>query len=424
MSITPHALLKQVLKERLALGGGQVPPVITERPPLKPNGQLSPTSLSSGLPWTLKLETPMINRPLGLDYLAETSFNVATLPGSIPPLPAVRKMTSNKWFMASIEQTLTATGYIIVITTDIACHLWMRWTTVQPREHLIQRTKRGLPLMLEKYYCFDVYADNEQEEVGDTLIHTFIKEPWPICETRYFYFQGEIAGVASKSTTAIFSKHRVAPAPAPIEAYFYPDAHPEVSSVDGIVYRQSLANNWSQLVTGIGTAAFDGAIHLTVHIYSRSIAGLWYRCVRTMIVFDTSSIPIGATIVSASLDLKTQSIFDNSGWFPALCLTPCNPASHTALVPADYQTITNTILSHIIPWAAFDLEATETFTLNADGLARIIPGGWTKLALRSHPYDVLNADPGWVSAKQSQLSFYAADTDITKRPRLKVTYLA
>lgn len=120
-------------------------------------------------------------------------------------------MAVDKWFMSSIEQILTATGYKIIIQTDVPSHLWMRWTLTPPKEHLTQRTKRGLPLMLEKYYCFDVYEDNEQEEDGDTLEHTFIKEPWPVCETRYFYFHGEIAGVASKSTTTIFKKHRKEP---------------------------------------------------------------------------------------------------------------------------------------------------------------------------------------------------------------------
>lgn len=38
MSITPPAPLKQVLKERLALGGGPVRPAITERPLLKKDG--------------------------------------------------------------------------------------------------------------------------------------------------------------------------------------------------------------------------------------------------------------------------------------------------------------------------------------------------------------------------------------------------
>jgi len=114
--------------------------------------------------------------------------------------------------MKSIEQTLTATGYKIVIQTDIDCHLWMRWTTIKPQEHFTPTIKRGMVFNLKKYFCFDAYTDNEQEEAGDTTEHTFIKEPWPSCQTRFFYFHGEISGVASKSTTPIFEKHRVAPA--------------------------------------------------------------------------------------------------------------------------------------------------------------------------------------------------------------------
>jgi len=87
----------------------------------------------------------------------------------------------------------------------------MRWTTIEPEEHLVPRILRGLPLKTDKRFCFVVYEDNEQEEEGDTYIHIFTKEPWPHCETRWFYFHGRIAGDSSPSTTAIFKKHRIAP---------------------------------------------------------------------------------------------------------------------------------------------------------------------------------------------------------------------
>lgn len=333
-------------------------------------------------------------------------------------------MPGSKWFMKSIEQTLTATGYIIVITTDTPCHLWMRWTTIEPKEHLIQRTKRGLAHLVDKYFCFDAYHDNEQEEAGDTLEHTFTKEPWPVCETRYFYFHGEIAGVASKSTSAILSKHRVAPPAEPITAYFYPDAHPEVSSVDGFSQRRGLDQSWSDLVIGEGTHAWDGPLNLDIQLYARSIIDLWYQITRTMLVFDTTIIPLRATILSASLDVYCKVKWDALNATPSLVLTSCNPASVTAIVPADYRTITSTLLSDVIPYTDISIETWLTFTLNANGLLAVTREGWTKLAIRSYPYDVLGAVPPWVAGKYSQFQFRAADTFVAKRPRLTVTYLA
>jgi len=332
-------------------------------------------------------------------------------------------MPSTKWFVNTIDQTLTASGYRIVIQTDVPCHLWMRWTVIPPQEHLIQRTKRGLPLMLEKYYCFDVYEDNEQEEAGDTLEHTFIKEPWPICETRYFYFQGQIAGTPSPSTSNIFSKHRIQPPPAPITAYFYPDAHPEVSSVDGLAFRNVLNSTWTSLVTGVGTFGFDGNFNTELQLSCHNVLNKFKRCSRGFLVFDTSTIPAGATIVSASLDIYTKALTDLLLATPGLVLTPFTPASHTAIIAADYQTITNEILSDILPWASLAMDTWETFTFNATGLLKVIPAGWTELALRFHPHDVLDVQPPWVSNWLTKYQCRSADSEFAKRPKLTVTYL-
>lgn len=109
--------------------------------------------------------------------------------------------------MISLSQERTATGEKLFVWTYQPCHLWMRWTLVPPRIHKVPVTLRGLTTMSDFYYCFDVYHDNEQEEEGDTFLHTFIKEPWPYCEKRYFYFHGQINGVNSPSTSPIFEKH-------------------------------------------------------------------------------------------------------------------------------------------------------------------------------------------------------------------------
>ena len=112
------------------------------------------------------------------------------------------------WALKDIKQYATLDGYMIVIYTFNPCHLWLRWTTEYPQEHPIPVLRRGVFFHADKRFCFVAYHDNDQEEEGDTLEHTFIKEPWPGCETRYFYFHGTIASEKSPSTSAIFSKHR------------------------------------------------------------------------------------------------------------------------------------------------------------------------------------------------------------------------
>ena len=119
------------------------------------------------------------------------------------------------WALKDIQQEVTIIGMKIVMVTFQPCHLWMRWSLIEPKQHIIPVLKRGVPFHADKYFCFDSYHDNEQAEAGDTLTHTFIKQPWAHCETRWFYFWGTIGGEASPSESPIFKKHRVYTEPPP-----------------------------------------------------------------------------------------------------------------------------------------------------------------------------------------------------------------
>jgi len=120
------------------------------------------------------------------------------------------------WASLGLEYVPISDGYKIIFTTDNECHLYMRWTLIVPQQHIIPRYRRGVWLFDDKRFCFVAYHENEQEEIGDTLIHTFIKENWPVCQTRWFYFIGTKNGEQSPSTSPIFKKHRYeVPPPAP-----------------------------------------------------------------------------------------------------------------------------------------------------------------------------------------------------------------
>lgn len=115
-------------------------------------------------------------------------------------------------------------GFKIVATTDVPCHLYCRMTKTEPRKHSLPSGRRGLRISGDIRFCFVVYEDNEQEEAGDTLTHTFIKPDWPYCETRWFYFVGEQGGVSSVSETCIFKLHysRLSPIPTYVEFFTEP----------------------------------------------------------------------------------------------------------------------------------------------------------------------------------------------------------
>ena len=98
-------------------------------------------------------------------------------------------------------------GYHFVVTTDTPCHLWLRWTLEKPRTHKDPLLRRGAYFPEKVRFCFVEYLDNEQQEAGDTLTHTFLKQEWPVCQIRYFYFWGTVAGEASPSESPLFEKH-------------------------------------------------------------------------------------------------------------------------------------------------------------------------------------------------------------------------
>ena len=120
------------------------------------------------------------------------------------------------WASLGLEYENIEDGYMLIFTTDNPCHLHMRWTLVEPQMHIIPRYRRGVFLFDDKRFCFVAYHENEQQEPVDTLVHTFIKTNWPVCQTRWFYFIGTKNGEQSPSTSPIFWKHRYeAPLPEP-----------------------------------------------------------------------------------------------------------------------------------------------------------------------------------------------------------------
>ena len=74
-------------------------------------------------------------------------------------------------------------------------------------KHMASTLVRGIKLMDGVRYCFVAFHENEQLEPGDTLIHTFVKPDWPVCETRWFYFIGTVQTEEQPSASPIFYLH-------------------------------------------------------------------------------------------------------------------------------------------------------------------------------------------------------------------------
>lgn len=123
-------------------------------------------------------------------------------PPDPPPAPAI-----SNWAITKIEQHQLVDGYKFVVTTDALCHLWLRWTNVEPQIHKEAVRRRGIMMHTDLRFCFVAYHENEQIEPEDTLVHTFYKTNWPICETRWFCFVGTRAAKTQPSSSAVMKKH-------------------------------------------------------------------------------------------------------------------------------------------------------------------------------------------------------------------------
>lgn len=331
-----------------------------------------------------------------------------------------------RWFIWDYKQERTATGEKIVVRTRELCHLYMRWSLRKPWIHRVPRTRRGLTTLTDFYYCFTVYHDNEQEEAGDTKVHTFIKEPWPYCEHRWFYFWGTVKGFFSPSTSFLYDKHPIAPPPPeygpPETKYFYPDAHPEISSVDGTAGVNGPSQSWSAMHAAPGNFAEDSFDYIQLRMRNLACENCWFNLYRVPILFDLSEIPPGSKIDAASLRLYLRSK-DQTEWDTTIAVFASNPGSNIAVTAADYQCLGSTPLSNLIHTRDIPEHSFFTLTLNDAGLEQVNPGGITKLGIREATYDAPNIAPWY---KWYWLEFIAiissAEHGIGDCPRLEVTY--
>ncbi|MBA7536653.1 hypothetical protein ES705_28917 [subsurface metagenome] len=127
-------------------------------------------------------------------------------------------MPKLRFHLLTIDHEMWEGGFTVTVTTNVACHLYLRYSDVFPRIHRKSVARRGLVMGWDARYCFVAYQHIEQNEAGDTSTHTFTWPGWSDCETRYFYFWGTIGGWDMVSDTPIFWLHylwEVPPEPDP-----------------------------------------------------------------------------------------------------------------------------------------------------------------------------------------------------------------
>lgn len=205
-------------------------------------------------------------------------------------------------------------------------------------------------------------------------------------------------------------------------ATFYPDPHPETTSVDGTVSEDNRFSTWTTLVNGPGTSASPSGTTLTAYAYATT-APDWWQLLRAIMLFDTSALA-GGIVSSAILSLYGVNKIVNSN-SPTYNIFSSNPASNTNLVAGDFDTTGATEFSTDISHASFDAAGYNDWALNATGIAAIDVLGISKFSFLESSYDAPDNDPAHPGANQfaylAQVNS-ADEAGTSKDPKLVVTY--
>lgn len=214
---------------------------------------------------------------------------------------------------------------------------------------------------------------------------------------------------------------------------FYPNAHPEATSVDGWVVADGGVSglDWATLIAHPGTDSKDDGKTATVGITSSPNEDKWRYLFRVPLLFDISSMPSGIIVTSITLTILSKSSTDNLDINPDICVFDSAPASNIALVAGDFDSFGNTPLSNAIPMiGGWNGSGSNTFTFNAAGIAAVLAAiagdGILKLGLRNANYDVAGVAPAWkysATGLSSNFNFYIAEQGGTARPKLTINFL-
>lgn len=200
---------------------------------------------------------------------------------------------------------------------------------------------------------------------------------------------------------------------------FNPDPHVEITSVDGVVAHSVVNISWATVQGGAGNFAVDNSAASWPSIQFFADTLDWRNIFRSILLFDTSSLPDDIAIGSAKVGVYVNNKTDGLGILHDMAVFSSNPASNTALVPGDYNSLGSSPLSNIIAYNDITTGAYNIFNLDSAGIAVIDPTGITKLGLRNDNYDAQNNEPSYTASTISNIITIFAES-ATSDPYLEI----
>lgn len=203
----------------------------------------------------------------------------------------------------------------------------------------------------------------------------------------------------------------------------YPNTGSAGLTIDGYVTRtvDKLGESFSTIRSGSGTDSYstDGMIY--AELDASNATNSYARLARSILTFDTSSIPATSVVTAASLSLHSTNKYAGLGQTP-VHVVAANPNQANVLSSADYQRLGSTSFG-LISYSLMVTGATNTWSLNSAGVASINPGSISSFGVRLE-WDLNNSFTGsWVSFDSTYYSWTSADGGGTSSgPALLVTY--
>ena len=317
------------------------------------------------------------------------------------------------WYLKDLQYSYLDDGFKLVATTDVTCHLFARMTTTPPRKHALPSMRRGLFLQGDIRFCFVVYKDNEQNEAGDTLIHTWHKSAWPICETRWFYFVGTQGGSPSVSESPIFKFHFPAPPPEPpppIEKWFFgTNDNNDMHSNDGV---------WLQCWHGSRLRIPNHSLPPQCYVVSDWVLTATYYCRRSWLYIDTSTLPSTFKMLAGELNVYAWELMQTSSFaWPNFCITRGVQSAPFHFRDWSNQNTETFIIGKIDIRTAI-LNSYNPIAIDPAYQSFLTPGGITKLCLRMDG-DIANVPP---PLGRNALVYYTDCKGAGYRPFLHISY--
>ncbi len=257
----------------------------------------------------------------------------------------------------------------------------------------------------DTYFCFVSFTDNEQEEAGDTLIHTFVKRSWNVCETRWFHFWGSEASNVSPSTSALFELH-------------FAITHSEWYNTTSNRTLQANYSEWS--VTHDAPAGVILPWHALpqgyLYVWTRLTASYWIR--RSFLSFDTTLFDPAINVGEAKLDLfvVAKAITSSTG-APNIYVT--RGVQSEPVITTDYgDQLPITMIGGQIDIRDIVLNQYNSIVFNSTGRDYINGYGMTTLCLRGQ-MDIENNIPPLGS---NDIQYYSEQRGAGHRPILTICY--